>query len=221
MLQHWQRYYGPTNHSLVVFATGFDVSHCPSYPVIGRGNISLKEKWKDEPESYLSLACSGFPNYLIFTGPNAVVGHGSLVEGLSWLAEYIVKWLKKVAGEDIKSIEPKQAAIDAFICYGDEIMKTLAWTGACRSWYKKGRIDGRVTATFPGSALLFKRMIADIRGEDWEIEHHTANRFRFMGSGFMGYELEEDSDLAWYVKQIKRKIPCIDGFPVKDAVLPV
>jgi len=183
----------------VVCATGFDVSHCPPYPVIGRNSVSLAEKWADEPESYLSVACPDLPNYFIFTGPNAVVGHGSLVEGLNWTADYMIKWLKKIAQEDIKAVEPKQSAVDQFVAYGDEIHKTLTWTGACRSWYKKNRVDGRVTATFPGSALLYKRMIAEIRGEDWNIEYKTPNQFRFMGNGFTEYELDEENDLAWYI----------------------
>lgn len=177
------------------------MSHCPQYPVIGRNKVSLAEKWANEPESYLSLACPDMPNYFIFTGPNAVVGHGSLVEGLSWVSDYIVKWLSKMATENIKSVEPRQEAVDDFISYGDQIHKTLTWTGQCRSWYKKNRIDGRVTATFPGSALVFKRMISQIRGEDWNLQYKARNRFAFMGNGFTEYELDGESDLAWYVKK--------------------
>lgn len=184
----------------VVCATGFDVSHRPSYPVIGRNQVSLAEKWKDEPESYMSLACPDMPNYFIFTGPNAVVGHGSLIEGLNWVSEYMLKWIDKIAREDIRSIEPKQSAVDQFVRYGDQIHKTLTWTGACRSWYKNNRIDGRVTATFAGSSLLFKQMISGIRGEDWNITYGTANKFAFMGNGFTEYELDESNDLSWYVE---------------------
>ncbi|RFU26289.1 hypothetical protein B7463_g10049, partial [Scytalidium lignicola] len=186
---------------VIVCATGFDVSHCPNYPIIGRDQVSLADKWADEPESYLSLACPSFPNYFIFTGPNAVVGHGSLIEGLGWAAEYMIAWIKKISREDIKSVEPKQSAVYEFVRYGDEIHKTLTWTGQCRSWYKKNRIDGRITATFPGSALLFREMISDIRGEDWDIQYQSPNRFRFMGNGFMGCELDGTTDLAWYVSK--------------------
>jgi hypothetical protein len=69
-----------------------------------------------------------------------------------------------------------------------------------RSWYKNNRIDGRVTATFAGSALLFQKMIENPRPEDFEIRYRARNRFRFMGNGMVGYELEEGSDLAWYVE---------------------
>ncbi|CAG8063401.1 unnamed protein product [Penicillium nalgiovense] len=188
---------------VVVCATGFDVSHCPYYPVSGRDGVSLADKWADEPESYLSLACPGMPNYFIFTGPNAVVGHGSLIEALGWTADYMIKWMEKIASEDISSIEPKQSAVDNFIAYGDRVHETLTWTGGCRSWYKKNRVNGRVTATFPGSALLYRRMISDIRGEDWDIRYRSPNKFRFMGNGFMEYECGETNDLAWYVKQVR------------------
>ena len=185
---------------VIICATGFDVSNIPHYPVTGRGT-TLAEKWKDEPESYLSVACPDFPNYLIFTGPNATVGHGTLITSMDWTAEYMIKWLRKVAGENIKSIAPKQSATDEFVRFGDEIHKTLTWTGSCRSWYKSNRVDGRVTATWPGSALLYKQMIQEIRAEDWEIEYLHRNRFSFMGNGFTIRETDENADLAWYIEK--------------------
>src|SRR6201999_1507605 len=100
-----------------------------------------------------------------------------------WSAEWMVQWLRKMLREDIASVAPKQDVVDELGRYGDEIMKTLTWTGNCiflpppflfflsplrgcrneltgagRSWYKQNRIDGRVTATFAGSAMLFHDM---------------------------------------------------------------
>ena len=55
------------------------------------------------------------------------------------------------------------------------------------SWYKNNRRDGRVTATWPGSALLYKEMIKEIRPEDYEIEYWSRNRFSFMGMGWASF----------------------------------
>jgi cation diffusion facilitator CzcD-associated flavoprotein CzcO len=120
-----------THHDVdvIVCATGFDVSHIPHYPVQGRGGVTLAQKWAVEPESYLSVACPDMPNYFIFTGPNATVGHGTLLTSMTWTAEYICRWLHKIAGEGIKSVAPTQAATDEFVTYGDEIHGTLTWTG--------------------------------------------------------------------------------------------
>ncbi|KPI37641.1 putative sterigmatocystin biosynthesis monooxygenase stcW [Cyphellophora attinorum] len=196
-----------TYHELdvIVCATGFDVSQRPQFPVVGRDGMNLGEMWKDEPESYMSVAAPNMPNYFIFTGPNATVGHGSLIFSLQWAADWMIKWMRKMLEEDIASIVPRQEVVDEFVRYGDEIMKRFVWTSNCRSWYKSNRIDGRVTATFAGSALLFQRMIENPRPEDFEIRYRAANRFRFMGNGFMGYELEDEVDgkevdLGWYVE---------------------
>ncbi|KIV86201.1 hypothetical protein PV11_01829 [Exophiala sideris] len=197
---------------VIICATGFDVSHVPHYPVTGRNGMTMAQKWKDEPESYLSVACPEFPNYFIFTGPNATVGHGTLITSMTWTAEYIVKWLRKIAGEDIHSVAPRQDATDEFVRYGDEIHKTLTWTGGCKSWYKNHRVDGRVTATWPGSALLFREIISrEIRGEDFEIRYNSKNRWRgIMGNGItrleeMAEEAErnggETVDLAFYLNK--------------------
>ncbi|KAF2094438.1 FAD/NAD(P)-binding domain-containing protein [Rhizodiscina lignyota] len=184
---------------VIVCATGFDISHVPPYPVVGRGGVTLTEKWKDEPESYLSLACPDMPNYFLFTGPNATVGHGSLIQSLVWTSEWVIKWLRKMAREDIASVVPKQEVVDEFVRYGDQIHKTLTWTGGCRSWYKANRVDGRVTATFAGSAILFHTLLSEIRGEDFDIRYRSRNRFRFLGNGFTPFELQEGADLAFYV----------------------
>ncbi|KAJ5195903.1 hypothetical protein N7449_006382 [Penicillium cf. viridicatum] len=174
---------------IVICATGFYVSHCPRYPI----------EDEDEPNSYLSVATSNFPNYFIMMGPNCLSGHSSLVESLNWTGDYFVKWIKKMATEDIKYVVPKHAA---------EIHKTLVWTGGCKSWYKRNKVDGRVTALFGGSAILFQRLISDIRPDDFEIEYNSANRFRFMGNGFTEFEMKEGNDLSFYVEVADESPSC-------------
>ena len=61
---------------VIICATGFDTSYLPRFPVIGSNGQSMAEVWKDEPTSYLGLAAPGFPNYLIFAGPNSPVSNG-------------------------------------------------------------------------------------------------------------------------------------------------
>lgn len=48
---------------MFVCATGFDISFCPRYPVIGRNGISLAQQWHKKPTAYLSLAAPNFPNH--------------------------------------------------------------------------------------------------------------------------------------------------------------
>lgn len=185
---------------VIVCATGFDISQVPPFPLMGRDKVSLAEKWKHEPESYISLACPDMPNLFFFTGPNATVGHGSLIFSLDWSAEWMIKWIQKMVYEDIASVAPKQEVVDEFCRYSDQIHKTLTWTGGCRSWYKANRVDGRVTATFAGSAILYEKLVnGRLRPEDFEIRYRSANRWSFLGNGFTEYELVGGNDLSYYI----------------------
>jgi len=111
----------------------------------------------------------------------------------------MIKWIRKMAEEDIANIAPKQDVVDEFVRYGDQIHKTLTWTGGCRSWYKANRVNGRVTATFAGSAILYEKMVKQLRPEDFDIRYRSANRWKWMGNGFTEYELTEGVDLSYYV----------------------
>lgn len=185
----------------IICATGFDVSHRPPWPLIGLNGLSLSEAWKDEPASYMSLAAAHFPNFFMFSGPNAPVGHGSLMAGLGWSADWMVQWLRKMSAEDIKYVVPKQEAVDEFNAYADEIMQTLVWSGGCQSWYKNHRVDGKVTAVWAGSVIGYKEMVDHIRPEDFEIVYRTRNRFRFMGNGRTRREYDPHADLAFYLQK--------------------
>lgn len=89
----------------IVCATGFDVSHRPPWPVVGRDGVELAEVWEEEPESYLSLMAAGFPNFFMFGGPNSPVGHGSLMSQLQWSADWMCRWVRKMAEEDIMYVQ--------------------------------------------------------------------------------------------------------------------
>ena len=118
----------------IVCATGFNVSHKPPFPFQGRKGLDLSDAWSEEPTSYMSLCASQFPNYFMFSGPNSPVGHGSLMAGLGLSADFMSKWIRKIAEEDIKWVDVKQEVVDEMNAYGDEIMQTLVWSGGCKSW---------------------------------------------------------------------------------------
>lgn len=63
---------------LLICATGFDTSYRPRFPMIRLQGKNLQHEWASEAKSYLSIAASGFPNYMMFTGPNSPVANGSL-----------------------------------------------------------------------------------------------------------------------------------------------
>lgn len=48
----------------IVCATGFDVSFCPRFPIVGKNGKNLQDLWKENlPRAYMSNSVPGFPNY--------------------------------------------------------------------------------------------------------------------------------------------------------------
>ncbi|CZR66722.1 related to monooxigenase [Phialocephala subalpina] len=185
---------------LIVCATGFDSTFRPYWPVTGKNGISLNEKWKDNPQGYLGICAPDMPNYFMFVGPNSPYAHGDTLAIMEWTAEYILKWCKKIACEDISTVTVKKDIVDDFNIYSHEFLKRTVWAGGCRMWWKEGSVspDGKITAMYAGSVLHFKEILENLRGEDFEIEYKSKNRFRFMGNGFTARE-ESDGDLAYFL----------------------
>jgi hypothetical protein len=90
--------------------------------------------------------------------------------------------------------------LDDFNTYAQELIKGTVWTDDCRSWFKKGKADGRVTAMYPGSVIHYKEILDEFRTEDFEYKYISGNRFRFLGNG-MTFREKNDEDLAWYMRK--------------------
>ncbi|KAK7205720.1 hypothetical protein BZA70DRAFT_266842 [Myxozyma melibiosi] len=181
----------------IIAATGFDVSYLPKWQTSGRKGASLEKLWADVPTAYFSVCAPEMPNYFIVNGPNCPIGHGSLLSVMKWTIDYAVAWTQKLAREDIKSFVPSAGAVADYNEYTQEFLKRTVWTSGCVSWYKK---QGRVTAMYGGSILHYKQILDNIRGEDFEIEYRSPNRFRFMGNGLTNAEVE-GGDLATYINK--------------------
>ncbi|CAI7594025.1 unnamed protein product [Penicillium manginii] len=192
------------NHQfdMIVCATGFDTSFIPSWNLIGRGGAMLDERWKTNPEAFFSVQVDTMPNYFIFNGPNAVVSHGSLLTQVSWTCDYILRWAKKIATEDIKSIDVKRKSMDDYNVYAQEFLKRMVWSDGCRSWYKNGKASGQITAVYPGSTLHFKDCLENIGGEHFNIQYRSKNSFHFLGNGESMHDKYGQGDLAYYMDEM-------------------
>ncbi|KAB5576482.1 hypothetical protein GE09DRAFT_1053840 [Coniochaeta sp. 2T2.1] len=178
---------GVEEFDIIIAATGFDVSFKPSFELIGANGKRLDREWADNPEVYFGTCAPGMPNYFIFNGPNCPVGHGSLLAVMEWTAQYM-----------LNAVVVKDRAVRDYNEYSQEDLKRTVWTSGCRSWYKNGKTDGKVTAMYAGSILHYKEILENIRGEDFDIDYNSRNSFRFMGNGLTGRE-ERNEDLAFYV----------------------
>ena len=57
-----------------------------------------------------------------------------------------------------------------------------------------------MTAVYPGSCLHMSEATHEVRGEDFDIQYRSRNRFRFLGDGWTQWE-KDDGDLTFYMYQ--------------------
>ncbi|EFW98457.1 steroid monooxygenase-like protein [Grosmannia clavigera kw1407] len=182
---------------VIVCATGFDLSFRPRFPIVGRGGVDLSDAWAERPTAYLSMTPADMPNYFMFLGPNAPVGHGSAIPIIEHLTKYMLRMVHKAQTEGYRAFCPRPAAIDEFVQHADAFLPRTAWAGKCRSWFKNGRESGPVTGLHPGSRLHWFHLLREPRYEDWDWTSCSPNRWAYLGNGFSVMEAE-DRDLTWY-----------------------
>jgi len=77
---------------IIIYATGFDsiTGAFDRIDIRGVDGATLKEAWRDGPQTYLGVFAAGFPNLLMAVGP-----HGGL-SNYTRTAEYSVEWVTDV-----------------------------------------------------------------------------------------------------------------------------
>ncbi|EXJ79459.1 hypothetical protein A1O3_08961 [Capronia epimyces CBS 606.96] len=168
----------------IICATGFDTTFCPRFPITGKDGISLAEKWKQVPSTYLSLATDDFPNYFISLGPNSALGTGNLLLLIEQAIDYITRCLDKMQRDNIRSMAPQADAVKGFVDYCDSYFQTTVFSLDCRSWYKGGTSDGRVSALWPGSSLHAMKTLQHPRWEDFVYDYVNDNPYGWIGNGW-------------------------------------
>ncbi len=80
----------------LVIATGFDAmtGALLDIDITGKGGVTLREKWRDGPDTYLGVALSGFPNLFTITGP----GSPSVLSNMIVSIEQHVEWISGLIG---------------------------------------------------------------------------------------------------------------------------
>lgn len=183
----------------IICATGFDTSFTGRFPIIGSAGVDLDAKWREYPDTYIGLCTPGLPNFFIAHGPNAGLGVGSVSIVLERTCDYVCAVVAKMQRDRVATIQPRRDATDAFVAFCGEYFSRTVFSLPCRSWYKRGTIDGPVTALWPGSALHFVKTLERPRFEDYEYTYVEGNPVAWLGNGFTVCERDAKSDKSKYL----------------------
>ncbi|KAK6067709.1 hypothetical protein SCUP515_10048 [Seiridium cupressi] len=180
----------------IVCATGFDSSHKPRFPILGRNGENLEHKWRERTAAYLSHSIPRFPNYFIVGGPNSATGGGSLLLIFESIIGYVVKAVQKMSRDYIRTMEVKETALMGWVGFLDQYFPRTVHMDNCTSWYK---VDGKILGLWPGSSLHAMKALEHPRWEDYQYTNkHGNDSMEWIGGGWTIEDVKR-GDLGYYV----------------------
>ncbi len=144
----------------IVFAIGFDAmtGALLDMDIRGVGDLSLRERWADGPRTLLGLACAGFPNMFIVTGPGSPSVLSNMVVSIEQHVDWIVECIAQLRGRGVERIEAGEEAEQAWMRHVAELADATLYPVA-NSWYVGANIPGkpRVFMPYVGGCGAYRR----------------------------------------------------------------
>jgi cation diffusion facilitator CzcD-associated flavoprotein CzcO len=99
---------------IIIYATGFDAitGSFDRIDIRGVDGVSLKDKWKDGPQTFLGILVDGFPNMLMVMGPHA--GLGNFPRAVEYSADWVTRLIRFACDRDLTRIEATAAGAVAW-----------------------------------------------------------------------------------------------------------
>lgn len=140
----------------IILGTGFVVDpriYMKDFEVRGIGGRRLQDDWKDNVECYLGTSAPGYPNLWQLVGPNAGLGHNSIIFMIESQVHYILEALKTLDRKKKNFMDVKPEVSREFNDKLQEKIKTTVWGTGCQSWYTDAQ--GRNFTLWPKSTWRF------------------------------------------------------------------
>jgi cation diffusion facilitator CzcD-associated flavoprotein CzcO len=99
---------------IIIYATGFDAitGAFDRIDVRGVDGVSLKQKWRDGPQTFLGILVDGFPNMFMVLGPHA--GLGNIPRAAEYSADWVTGLIRFARERGLTRIEATAAGVSAW-----------------------------------------------------------------------------------------------------------
>jgi cyclohexanone monooxygenase len=134
----------------VVCATGF-AAMTGAYDkmrITGRGGLTLAEKWRAGPRTYLGLASAGFPNLFMITGPGSPSVLASMIQSIEQHVDWMVDLMAHMRDTGARTFDARVADEDRWVEHVNEVA-SVSLRSTCSSWYVGANVPGRPRVFMP------------------------------------------------------------------------
>jgi cation diffusion facilitator CzcD-associated flavoprotein CzcO/acetyl esterase/lipase len=155
----------PFEFDAIVFATGFDAMTGPlvSVAVTGTDGVTLADKWRSGPVTYLGLMTTGFPNFFTITGPQSPSVLSNMVVSIEQHVDWIADCLQRLRAENLDRIEPTALAEAGWVQHNQDCADITLYPRA-NSWYMGANVPGkpRVFLPYIGGVDAYRRACDEV-----------------------------------------------------------
>jgi len=156
---------------VIVFAIGFDAMTGALFDIDlrGRGNVALKEAWKDGPRTYLGLTTVGFPNLYMITGPGSPSVLSNMVVSIEQHVDWIADLIEHMRERGLGVVEATQEAQDKWVAHVHEVGHATLFPRA-NSWYMGANVPGkpRVFTPYIGGVGVYRQECDEVAAKGYE-----------------------------------------------------
>jgi cation diffusion facilitator CzcD-associated flavoprotein CzcO len=135
---------------VIVYATGFDAvtGAYDRIDIRGVDGQSLRERWADEPETFLGLTVSGFPNMFMPTGPQSGSASTNFPRGIELGVDWVTDLLQFLWKHDHSRVEATREAEADWSAYVAMLYEIMLLRNA-QGWFTgyNSNIDGHEKGT--------------------------------------------------------------------------
>jgi cation diffusion facilitator CzcD-associated flavoprotein CzcO/acetyl esterase/lipase len=149
----------------IVFATGFDAmtGAIVAVDIIGRDELSLKDKWAAGPKSYLGLTTVGFPNFFMITGPGSPSVLSNMMVSIEQHVEWVCDTILYMSRTGAEIIEPTETAEAGWVQHVNDCADVTLFPTA-DSWYMGANVPGKPRLFLPyiGGVDRYRKACDDV-----------------------------------------------------------
>lgn len=157
---------------VICYATGFlHNDFLASMEVTGRGGVSLREQWGDEPTAYLGITMPNFPNLFCVYGPGTNLAHSaSLFFHSEYQTSYALQAIHAVLRSGSRAIEVRDDVHDTYADWHQREISQLVWAhpSITHSHYKNP--SGKVYTLSPWSIDQYWELTRTLNPDDYVVQ---------------------------------------------------
>jgi len=143
---------GDERHNLdvIISATGFDAmtGSLNKIKIVGRDGLTLKDKWKAGPLTYLGLQSAGFPNLFIISGPGSPSVLTCMITSIEQHVDFIGDAITHMKAKKAIAIEATPEAENSWVSHVNEVAGSTLLNN-CNSWYLGANVPGKPRVFMP------------------------------------------------------------------------